>query len=195
MLYDFRSKSLDNTNCSSSERWSVANLTGRRRRLSPMLAGRVPLTGQQVPQVNPQVNDLIARCTSRYGFFAKANWRASSPFVVPGEGYWVDTHRIERLRTSTFEDFDVATPMPMPVYIERNPWAKYKTKLIYLDESRRYRLCRKVAVSSDGKIYRATDAEIEAALQTAKNAPSTDAATYVKTVQEVRRRHKIATPV
>lgn len=84
--------------------------------------------------------------------------------------------------------------MPMPVYIEGNPWKEPWHKAAYEMQANCYRLCRKVAVSTDGKIYRATNAEIEQALLHTKNAPSTDGATYVKAVQKVRRRHAITTP-
>lgn len=56
---------------------------------------------------------------------------------------------------------------------------------------RSYHLCREIAVAFDGKIYRATDAEIEAALRNETGAPSTDAATFVKAVQKAYRQYLI----
>lgn len=84
--------------------------------------------------------------------------------------------------------------MPIPVYIQGTSRNEPGLKARYEIQAKCYRLCRKVAVSTDGNIYRATNAEIEKALLHTKNAPSTDGATYVKAVQEVRRRHAITTP-
>lgn len=156
----------------------------------PLLVSCVPPAGQQVPVVSQTVNKLIAEF--ELSFFKMDRWRAAcKPFVVPGEGYWMDIHRIEKLRTSTFKDFTSATPMPMPVYIDGNPFIHVKTNSVFKQQVRPYHLCKKVAVAFDGKVYRATDAEIEAALQNEETAPSCSAATYVKAVQEVRRRHEI----
>lgn len=153
-----------------------------------MIVSYIPLTGQQAPHANQEVEDLIAE--HEIGFFAKNKWEtALKTFVVPGEGYWIDEHRIEKFRTSTREDLDLATPKPMPVYINRNPLSHAEPKRKFWTQVKDYHLCRKVAVSFDGMIYRATNAEIEAALQKEKGAPSSDAATYVKAVQEVRRRY------
>lgn len=126
-------------------------------------------------------------------FFAKVRWPVGLiPFVVPGEGYWLDTDGIERLRASTFEDFNVATQKRMPAYIPNNSLWRISPKTKFRLQEKAYRLCRKVAVSSDGKVYRATDAEIESALKTDPNAPSCSAVIYVKAVQEVRRRHAVS---
>ena len=111
------------------------------------------------------------------------------PFGVPGQGYWLDEHRTKKLRTYTHEDFDSAATKPMPVYIDRNPFSHKEPKIIFVNQANHYQLYKKVTVSVDGEIFRATDAEIEAALQNEKSAPSTDAATYVKAVREIRRRH------
>lgn len=152
----------------------------------PLIVSCMPLTGQQAPHVRQDVKDLIA--DHEFGFFAKNKWEtALKTFVVPGEGYWLDEHRIEKFRTSTREDLDLATPKPMPVYINRNPLSHVAPKRKFWTQVKHYHLCRKVAVSFDGMIYRATNAEIETALQNEKDAPSSDAATYVKAVQEVRR--------
>ncbi|CAM9368164.1 unnamed protein product [Laminaria digitata] len=120
-------------------------------------------------------------------------WRMCQPFVVPGKGFWFDAHRIERLRCSTYEDFAVAIPKPMPVYIRGNPFCHTENSVQFKRQEIGYHLCRRVAVSVDGKIYRATDAEIAAALKSNEEAPSCSAATYVKAVQEVRRRHALTT--
>lgn len=113
-------------------------------------------------------------------------------FFIPGDGSLLDAHDIEKLRPSTSEDFSIATPKPMSACVNGDsrrrkvPWTLFRT------QERSYHLCRKVAVSFDGKVHRATDAEIEAALKNEKGAPSTSAVTYVKAVQEVRRRHAMA---
>lgn len=148
------------------------------------------MTGEQIQHVSQEVKDLIAQ--HELGFFAKAKWATVlKPFVVPGEGYWLDEHRIEKFRTSTREDFDIAIPIPMPAYINRNPFSQVEPKRTFWNQVRHYHLCRKVAVSFDGEVYRAIDADIELALLNEKGAPSTDAATYVKAVQEMRRRYPV----
>lgn len=129
-----------------------------------------------------------------HGFFAKNRWsRECRPFVVPGKGYWDGSNDIERIRKYSYEDFITAIPGPMPWYIEPNPYPFWGSKRTCNAQVKGYHLCKKVAVPSDGKIFRATDQEILAALKKIKDAPSTDAATYVKAVQEIRRRHAITT--
>lgn len=103
----------------------------------------------------------------------------------------MDAHRIQMFRTSTREDFKSATPKPMPVYINGNPYGGKEPEQVFRIQEKGYRLCRKVAVSSDGEIFRATDREILAALTETEGAPSTDAATYLEAVQEVRRRDAV----
>ncbi|CAM9121391.1 unnamed protein product [Scytosiphon promiscuus] len=58
-----------------------------------------------------------------------------------------------------------------------------------------YHQCKRVAVSSDGKVFRATDKEIEAALnkepEDKKFLHGMKAGTYVKLIREARRRHRV----
>lgn len=144
----------------------------------------------QAPHVDKHVKKLIKKF--ELTFFARHRWAAEcKPFTLPGEGYWLDAYRIESFRSSTYEDFAVAVPKPMPVFLKGNPFGSVAPRGLFRKTEKTYHLCRKVAVSSDGKIYRATDAEIQAALQCDKKAPSCSAATYVKAVQEMRRRHAI----
>lgn len=152
----------------------------------------MPLSAEQVPHLDEDTKKLVEKF--EHGFFAKNRLsRECRTFVVPGKGYWDDSNDIETIRKSTYEDFITATPGPMPRYMKPNPYSLWGSKRHCNDQVKGYHLCKKVAVSSDGKIYRATDEEIVAALKKIKDAPSTDAATYVKAVQEVRRRHAIAT--
>lgn len=113
------------------------------------------------------------------------------PFHIPTEDCVLDLRDIEKLRTSTSKDFATATPKPMPAYIAGPSVRNSEHKCVFKKHEKSYRLCKKVAVSFDGTIYRATDAEIKAALREERYAPRTDAATYVKAVQEVRRQHEI----
>lgn len=146
----------------------------------------------QVPDAKKdKANALIE--AFKGGFFQRQRWsHQRKAFVNPGEGYWLDTNNIQQLRNSTHDDFVTATPKPFPVYIERNPYSAANPKTLFSAEAKGYYLCRRVAVSTDGNIYRATNDEIEAALADIADAPSTDAPTYVKAVQELRRRHAIA---
>lgn len=129
----------------------------------------------------------------KHGFFARQRFgRACRTFFLPGEGYWLDENRIQVFRKSTFEDFNRATPKPMPVFIKGNPHSGKESKQQFKVQEKGYHLCRKVAVSFDGEIFRATDREILAALAATKGAPLTDVATYVKAVQEVRRLHAVS---
>lgn len=155
-----------------------------------------PLTDQQVPHVSQEVKDLIEQVDLfEHGFFSKSQWALCTTFVIPGDGYWRDgndidkAHKIEKFRRSTHEDFVSATPRPMPEYIKRNRWGRVAAKSDFNRQTRSYHLCKKVAVSFSGQIYRATDEEIESALQHEEGVPSTGAATYVRAVQEVCRRH------
>lgn len=160
--------------------------------------GRVrPLTHQQqVPHVSQEVKDLIEQVDLvERGFFSKCYWALCKTFVIPGDGYWRDgddidkAHKIEKFRRSTHQDFVSATPRPMPEYIKCYRSGRVVTKSGFNKQARSYHLCKKVAVSFGGQIYRATDEEIESALQHEKGVPSTAAATYVRAVQEVCRRH------
>lgn len=129
-----------------------------------------------------------------HGFFNRCQWAiACKPFVIPGKGYWRNDHNIRLFRPSTDEDFDTVTPAPMPEFIRRNPWTRVKPKDAFGRQVKSYHLCKKVAVSFGGNIYRGTDAEIDAALKYVKNAPKCDAATCVKAVREVCRRHAVRT--
>lgn len=122
----------------------------------------------------------------------KSRWPPEGKTLsLPGEGYWLDAHHIKLFRYSTYEDFATATPKPMPVYINGNPWGREFPKATFIMHQKGYHLCKKVAVSVNGDIYRATDEEIEAALAEHETAPDLDAATYVKLAQETRRRHAI----
>ena len=103
-----------------------------------------------------------------------------------------DAHDIEVLRASKAEDFAIATAKAMPAHLKGHSVKRKAFEGVFRRHKRSYHLCRKVAVSFDGKVHRATDAEIEAALKNEKGAPSTSAVTYVKAVQEVRRRHAMA---
>lgn len=80
----------------------------------------------------------------------------------------------------------------MPSYITGSSVSRKEFKSVFRRHEKSYWLCKKVAVSFDGTIYRATDAEIEAALDKEEHAPSTDAALYVKAVQEIRRQQENA---
>lgn len=148
-----------------------------------------------MPLVNQEAKDLIAQFER--GFFDLRRWAISrvNVFVVPDQGCSLDAHDIQTLRPSTADDFASAKPKPMRAYTNGNSLGGRK---VYRDkfemQVRHYHFCKKVAVSFDGKIYRATDAEIEAALHNDRDAPLTDAATYVKAVQELRRRHALMKP-
>ena len=100
-----------------------------------------------------------------------------------------DAHDIEVLRASKAEDFAIATAKAMPAHLKGHSVKRKAFEGVFRRHKRSYHLCKKVAVSFNGKIYRATNREIEAALKNEKSAPSTDAATYLNAVQEVRRQH------
>lgn len=112
-----------------------------------------------------------------------------TPFLVPGEGHLLDAHDIEKLRTSTSDDFASATPRPISACLNGDSRRRNVPENVFRNQEKSYQLCKRVAVSFDGKIYRATDAEIEAALKNEKSAPSCSVGTYVKAVQETRRQH------
>lgn len=146
------------------------------------------LTGKQAPHVSEQAKQLVDRLGK--GFFRQDSWaRPCASFVLPGEGYWLDDNRIQEFRASTYEDLVRATPKPMPVYIKGNPYCPMQGQSRFHKQKQGYHLCRKVAVSFDGEIFRATDEEILAALAKHEGAPATDVATYIEAVKEVRRRH------
>lgn len=79
----------------------------------------------------------------------------------------------------------------MPLYIGRNPYCGAYPKSQFDAQERGYHLCKKVAVATDGTIYRATDGEISETLAKCNGAPATDAPTYVKIAEELRRRQKV----
>lgn len=130
------------------------------------------------------------------GFLEQRRWKPTEPFVRPGDGYWDDTHDFEEFRTSTDEDLRVAQPVRAPVYIAKNPLCGKTPKHTYDRQRLMYYLCKKVAVSKDGVIFRATDKEIEDALKkeakSKKFLKNMRAGTYVKVIQEARRRHRIS---
>ncbi|CAM9693461.1 unnamed protein product, partial [Laminaria digitata] len=143
---------------------------------------------QEVPHLDRATKKIVEKYER--SFFARNRWsRECRTFVLPGQGFWLDAHGIQKIRKSTHEDFASATPRPMPVYIKPNPYAAVERMQEFRVLEDGYHLCKKVAVASDGRIFRATDSEIVAALAKCKNGPSTSAATYVKAVQEIRRRH------
>ncbi|CAM9368091.1 unnamed protein product [Laminaria digitata] len=144
---------------------------------------------KEVPHVSQEVEDLIAQFKLDFGFFSANRWKYTcKPFFRPGEGYWLDKHNIQQFRTSTYEDFASATPKQMPTFIKGNRLQHLASQCAFRAQEKGYHLCKKVAVSFDGRIFRATDAEIEAALKNEYNAPACDAATYVKAAREVCRR-------
>lgn len=152
---------------------------------------RMPVAGEQEPHVEDEVTKIIQTFGSN--FFCGRRWPAvGNPFVVPGEGHLLDAHDIEELRLSTADDFAIATPKPMSACLNGDPRRRKVSDTKLREQTRNYQLCKKVAVSFDGQVYRATDDEIEAALQNEENAPSTDATTYLKAVQEVRRQNAMA---
>lgn len=105
----------------------------------------------------------------------------------------MDARDIEKLRVSTCDDFGTATPKPMSACLNVDSRRKAVPPSICKKLQISYALCKKVAVSFDGQIFRATDAEVEEALKIERDAPSScSAAIYVKAVQEIRRRHAIA---
>ena len=151
---------------------------------------RVPLAGQQRTHIDDQVKTLIK--TFEHTFFSGLRWPAvGKTFVVPGESHLLDAHDIDKFRLSTPDDLTIAKPKPMSACLNGDPRRRKVHLGRFRAQQRNYNLCKKVAVSFNGMIYRATDSEIEAALQHEEGAPSTDAATYVKAVQEVRRQHAL----
>lgn len=154
----------------------------------PFLVLCMLFAGHQEPHVDDDVKTLID--TFGRSFFKPSRWPiVVEPFIVPGERHLLDAHDIEMFRSSASDDFAISTPKTMSACLNAVSRTGKLFDNVVRKQKRGYQLCRKVAVSFDGKIYRATDAEIEFALQHEKDAPSTDAATYLKAVQEVRRRH------
>lgn len=148
------------------------------------------LTDEQVPHASKEVNEILE--TYKRGFFDIHRWRClRSTCVLPSEGCWLAEHDIQQLRATTHEDLASATPKPMMGFDETNPQQNRLSRFNLRMQEKSYHLCRKVAVSFDGKIYRATDGEILAALAKTRGAPSIDAATYVKAVQEILRRREV----
>lgn len=151
---------------------------------------RVPLSGQQESHVDDEIKKLIKMFA--HSFFSGLRWPAvGKTFIVPGVGHLLDAHDIDKFRLSTADDLAIAKPKPMSACLNGDPRRRKVHKGRFREQQRNYHLCKKVAVSFNGVIYRATDSEIEAALQQEEDAPSIDATTYVKAVQVVRCQHAL----
>ncbi|CAM9121453.1 unnamed protein product, partial [Scytosiphon promiscuus] len=130
------------------------------------------------------------------GFLERHRWKPTKSFACPGEGYWTDKHGISEFRTSTDEDLRVARPAPAPKYIAPNPLCRDVPKHMYDKQRVMYYQCKKVAVSRDGQVFRATDKEIEAVLKKEsgrkKFLRTMKAGMYVEIIREARRRHRLS---
>ncbi|CAM9203038.1 unnamed protein product [Laminaria digitata] len=143
----------------------------------------------------PHVDDEAKRLFERYSrsFFYGGRWKTGcKPFFVPREDCASDALSIEKLVTSTPENLASAKPRAMPAYTDGASSRHKVCKSYFSNHKKSYHLCKKVAVSFDRKVYRAPDAEIEAALRRHPGAPSCSAVTYVKAAQEARRQHALA---
>lgn len=127
------------------------------------------------------------------GILENGRWRTTSykPFERPGKGYWDDKHKdyppVQSFRPSTAE-LKNAQQRPAPKYIGNNQGPETR-KSMYMVQLNMYHRCRKVLVSRDGTVFRATDAEIEARLKKDGGvAESLKAGFYVKVISETRRR-------
>ncbi|CAN0208652.1 unnamed protein product, partial [Pylaiella littoralis] len=129
------------------------------------------------------------------GFLAKKRWPIShTSFVRPGDGYWKDDHGdnppIQSFLTSTADGLEKAEQRPMPEYIAGNPFWRIEPKWKFVKQEEMYRRCKKMAVTCDGKPFRATNEEILDALEEdGIDLNGKSAEFYVKAVAEARRRH------
>lgn len=165
------------------------------------VAGGVPGVGEDADDddddddvVDPETTQFVDKHIVNDGFLARRSWpftRAS--FQRPGDGYWRDDHRIQSFRTSTADGLKIAQPRPAPEYISSNPHCSKVPKQRFTEQVTLYRRCKKMAISSKGEIFRATDEEIEDALREDGRTPlGMTAEFYVKVVSEARRRHQIS---
>eukprot|EP00752_Nemacystus_decipiens_P007950 g7103.t1 len=124
------------------------------------------------PAITKIVNEHIIG-----GFFEARRWRETRTLVCPGDGYWKepDDHRILEFRTPTDADLKIAKPRAAPTYIAKNPYCGTVPKRMFNCCMHLYALGKKVAVS---------------ALKETRDVPvGLSANTYLKAVQEARRRH------
>lgn len=167
------------------------------------LAGGVPGVGENEDDDEDDVVDPeeVSRFVDKHiekGFLSRKKWPLSyEDFKRPGDGYWKDDDEdgspIEAFVTSTPDRLEKAEQRCMPAYIPYNALASEHPKGKYEKEGQRYRCCKKIAVTSDGKTFRATDKEILDSLRKSKlDSHGMSAEFYVKVAAETLRRHQIS---
>ncbi|CAM9136859.1 unnamed protein product [Ectocarpus fasciculatus] len=135
------------------------------------------------------------------GFLQRRRWKVKEfepPGEPPGNGYWVDIcsedDGIVLFRMPKPGDMEQAKPRPAPTYITNNPYCADAPKAAFVKRIAMYGLLKVVAVSSNGGIWRAPNAEIEKTLRKNHCVPSDIAAmpgdAYVKVMGESFRRHQ-----
>ncbi|CAM9306876.1 unnamed protein product [Ectocarpus sp. 4 AP-2014] len=135
------------------------------------------------------------------GFLQRRRWKVKEfepPGEPPGNGYWADTSSeddgIVLFRMPKPGDLKQAKPRPAPTYITNNPYCTDAPKAAFVKRVAMYGLLKVVAVSSQGGIWRAPDAEIERVLKKDPRVPSDISAmpgdAYVKVMGETFRRHQ-----
>lgn len=135
------------------------------------------------------------------GFLQRRRWKVKEfepPGEPPGNGYWVDTSSeddgIVLFRMPKPGDLEQANPRPAPTYITNNPYCTDAPKASFIKRLTMYGLLKVVAVSSQGGIWRAPDAEIERVLKKNPRIPSDMSVmsgdAYVKVMGETFRRHQ-----
>lgn len=142
--------------------------------------------------VSPEITQFVDKHTDKDGFLASSKWRTKyKPFDRPGDGFWIENHGddppAQSFLPSTAE-LKNAKQRRAPEYIVGNRYGKSMSKLSFNNQVKLYHRCKKVLVSRDGTVFRATDEEIEAALR-ADGRGSLSANFYVRVVSEMRRRH------
>ncbi|CAM9502446.1 unnamed protein product [Ectocarpus sp. 12 AP-2014] len=135
------------------------------------------------------------------GFLQRRRWKVKEfepPGEPPGNGYWVDASSeddgIVLFRMPKPGDLDQAKPRPAPTYITNNPYCTDAPKAAFVKRLTMYGLLKVVAVSSQGGIWRAPDADIEKVLRKDPRVPSDISVmpgdAYVKLMGETFRSHQ-----
>lgn len=139
----------------------------------------------------PEIKGIVDRYEG--DFLHRRLWRPLKPFRCPGDGYRRGEHLIVEFRSSTDADLKVARPALAPLYDPTRSSIAPKSK--YDNQRFLYNQCKKVAVSSTGEVFRATDEEIESVLKETERKEvlrGMKGGTYVKVVREARRRHRLS---
>lgn len=164
-------------------------------------AGDVPAVGVNEDTgdvMDPEVAQFVDEHIMNDGFLSRRKWPSYyTPCVRPGDGYWLDDDGdgplIQAFIASTADGLETAQQRRMPDFIWGNRFRLTRPKRLYDKQEDMYRLCKKIAVSPDGKIFRATNEEILDALEACElHSLGMSAEFYVKAVAEARRRHLIS---